>query len=283
MQIFEIFRKTKSQQTEATVPNFGQTNTGYAGVKMNAPTGTAKPVAQVQPTASQQPVAKSKGLAGTAYDLAHKAARDYINKKSNIPQSWMPGPEDEQFQTPNDAAPAAAPAVVPAGTTATNAVAKTPEQIRKEKQTAAATTAQQQMAGKPATQPAVTPKLSTAQINQAIGSIRTRDLLSVKKNVDAVLAQRQKAPAVPNAMSNMAGQLTTRPNVSSTGGTTVATPAGTIHRAKAPAIPAAPVPGARATKSTKVSAPPPAGAPTSAEYANLEQRLQQAAAKGRAK
>jgi hypothetical protein len=153
------------------------------------------------------------------------------------------------------------------------------------------TTAQQPVAAQPTAKPAaVEPSaqqsaVGVKQINQLIPSIRTRDLNSIKKNIDAVLTKRQKPAAPASAMSSMATQLTNKPVASSTGGKTTTTPTGLVHtgKAAAPAVPAAITPQWTGRKS-KVSAPPPAGAPTSAEYANLEQRLQQAmAAQGQAR
>jgi len=122
--------------------------------------------------------------------------------------------------------------------------------------------------------------VGVTQINQIIPKIRTRDLNSIKKNIDAVLAKRQKpgvtaAPA--SATANMASQLANKPVASSTGGKIATTPTGLVHTAKQPAQPIAAKSQYKGGQ-PKVSATPPAGAPTSAEYANLDQRLQQALA-----
>ena len=97
------------------------------------------------------------------------------------------------------------------------------------------------------------------------------------------LSQTTAAKAAPttsagaNAMSSTATQLTNRPTKSSTGGTVTKTPTGLVHTAKQPVLPPAAKPQYKG-RQTKVSATPPSGAPTSAEYANLEKRLQQAMA-----
>ena len=128
------------------------------------------------------------------------------------------------------------------------------------------------------------------QINQLIPKIRTRDLTSIKKNIDAVLTKRQSKVAAPSAMSSMASQLTSKPIKTSTGGSLQQTPTGSIHTAK-PAAKTAVAPAKKtvskktpAKKPTwtgrkqKVSTPPPSGAPTADEYANFEKKVQQALA-----
>lgn len=91
----------------------------------------------------------------------------------------------------------------------------------------------------------------------------------------AAAVTRTPAPA-PSAMAGMAKQLTAKPTQTKAGGTVTRTPTGVVHKAK----PVAPVATAKTYTGpkTKISAPPVAGAPTSAEYANLEKRLQQAMA-----
>jgi hypothetical protein len=83
------------------------------------------------------------------------------------------------------------------------------------------------------------------------------------------------APAA-NPMSSMVTQLTNKPVASSTGGKVTTTPTGLVHTAKVAQPTSAPA--QFKGRQPKVSATPPAGAPTSAEYANLEKRLQQAMA-----
>lgn len=152
--------------------------------------------------------------------------------------------------------------------------------------------------GKPKEQPTVTPGPVPgipADVNVPAYKRKGKQIAGINAPVAP-----PAAPAAPaDAMSNMAGQLTVKPTVSSTGGITTPTSTGLTHTAK-PAAPApvakAPAPVAKKTKTvarpkavtkaklTKVSAPPKPGAPTSAEYANLEKRLKQAlAAKGRVK
>lgn len=276
------------------------------------------------------------GLLSRAYELSKRQARNYMSKKTGLPAGMFRSKEeaekeDLQAAIQAEIAKRARQAnaklratqvqnalganpfddeqnnepVAPASTTTTTAATdanKTPEQIRIEKQKAAAALAQQQMSGQTANAPpaATVPKLSTTQINQAIAGIRTRDLQSIKKNIDTVLTNRQKTPAPgAGAMASMAGQLAAKPTATSTGGVARTTPTGVVHTAKpaaavAPAVRPASDPVAAAAnvmakqkakaKPTKVSAPPPSGAPTPAEYANLEKRLQQAMkAKGRVK
>jgi hypothetical protein len=184
----------------------------------------------------------------------------------------------------------------------------TPEQTRIAKQKQAAATAQKQMTTTPVTpstpvnynipayqrkantttasaavQPAASipasttvtqakPKVTTKQINQALDSIRTRDLVSIKQNIDKLLTSRQKKPvttAGTNAMSAMAGQLAKPSATSSTGGTTTTTGTGLVHKA------AVSQPTTANVKRSKVSAAK-AGAPTDAERAAFEKKLQQA-------
>jgi hypothetical protein len=122
-------------------------------------------------------------------------------------------------------APAAAPAAstggaaggtTPAQTGGAGEVAATDLLARAKQGTAQDPAAQQQAA--PAQQPAAqTPapaaspaggespaadqqsKIGVGQINKIIPTLRTRDLNSVKKNVDATLAKKQKQPAAPAA------------------------------------------------------------------------------------
>ena len=47
----------------------------------------------------------------------------------------------------------------------------------------------------PQSSPSPTPKITVAQINGTIPSLRTRDLQSIKKTVDAALAKKQPAAA----------------------------------------------------------------------------------------
>jgi len=110
------------------------------------------------------------------------------------------------------------------------------------------------------TQPSTTTKLTVGQINKALPLLRTRDLQSIKKNVDAVLAAKQRQPQVAatqptaakvkptgatgatGAFGAMASQLSSpdamtpstdsnAPRQSSSGGTITQTPTGTVHRA----------------------------------------------------
>jgi hypothetical protein len=85
-------------------------------------------------------------------------------------------------------------------------------------------------------------KVGVRQINKLIPTLRKRDLLSVKKNVDNTLAGKSStepasaeapANAGANAFGQMAGQLSgSNKSKSSTGGTTTKTPTGIVHTAK---------------------------------------------------
>ena len=82
-------------------------------------------------------------------------------------------------------------------------------------------------------------KVGVKQINKIIPTLRKRDLLSVKKNIDNTLAGRGSAPTATttpapgnNAFGQMAGQLSgSNASKSSTGGTTTTTPTGRVHTA----------------------------------------------------
>lgn len=80
--------------------------------------------------------------------------------------------------------------------------------------------------------------LGVKQINAIVPNLRTRDLNSVKNNIDKTLATRKGSSPVAktqaSAISNMAGQLSgTNPigksSTSSTGGSTMNTPSGRVH------------------------------------------------------
>jgi hypothetical protein len=109
-----------------------------------------------------------------------------------------------------------------------------------------AQTAQNQLAPNSVTQTAPeTPeqerqsKIGVKQINKIIPTLRKRDLLSVKKNIDNTLTSRGSATAATNtpapgnnAFGQMAGQLSgANTSKSSTGGTTTTTPTGRVHTA----------------------------------------------------
>ena len=85
-------------------------------------------------------------------------------------------------------------------------------------------------------------KVGVRQINKLIPTLRKRDLLSVKKNVDNTLAGKSSvepasaeapANAGANAFGQMASQLSgSNKSKSSTGGTTTKTPTGLVHSSK---------------------------------------------------
>lgn len=159
------------------------------------------------------------------------------------------------------------------GTTPTTATAgKTPEQTRIEKQKAAAAAAQQQMTG--ATTVAPTP----LQVGPGVRPQMTVSPSKVSFNTNLPTtgpAQIPAATSTANPMSSMVTQLTNKPVVSSTGGTIKQTPAGLVHTAKPAATTTPAVKSAPRTTAVKGDKP---GAPTPAEYAKLEKRIQQAKA-----
>lgn len=117
-------------------------------------------------------------------------------------------------------------------------------------------------------------KVGVGQINKIIPTLKTRDLTSIKKNVDAMIAKKQKAPAVdPNAagagaIGNVAKtiQANQPPETTSTGGSVQTTPTGRVNKASAtnlnqpqttpaaevPAAPGAEIPTAVPGKTVKV-------------------------------
>jgi hypothetical protein len=114
-------------------------------------------------------------------------------------------------------APAAAPATATAAPAGTTAPAASPEA-------------------------AAASKVGVRQINKIIPTLRKRDLLSVKKNVDNTLNSREggtassttaPADAGASAFGQMANTLSgANASKSSTGGTTTKTPTGLVHTAK---------------------------------------------------
>ena len=113
-------------------------------------------------------------------------------------------------------------------------------------------------------EPAASAKLTVGQINKALPPMRTRDLQSIKKTVDAVLTSKQKKPQVPatkappatvkpsagaGAFGAMASQLSpgsgieepvgaiNEPRSSSSGGTVTPTATGMVHRANPANLP----------------------------------------------
>lgn len=90
------------------------------------------------------------------------------------------------------------------------------------------------------TQQAQQSKLGVKQINAIVPKLRTRDLTSVKNNIDKTLATRKGSSSITkpttSAMGSMAGQLSGKNPIgkskkSSTGGRTMTTPTGKIHTA----------------------------------------------------
>ena len=159
-------------------------------------------------------------------------------------------------------------------------------------------TSQQSVQGQPAQQsnPAADQKstIGVKQINKIIPTLRKRDLLSVKKNIDNTLAGRSPsaaaaptasttaAPAAGNsAFGQMASQLKGSANSkSSTGGTTTKTPTGLVHTTKSK-VPAQQAVTPPATDNVvkmpkgKVRAAREGGV-TPEEQAKFDQRVQQA-------
>ena len=129
-------------------------------------------------------------------------------------------------------------------------------------------------------------KVGVRQINKLIPTLRKRDLLSVKKNVDNTLAGKSSiAPKDTggSAFGQMAGQLAGSNKKSSTGGTITKTPTGKIHTAK----PQQPPAQAKPEKDNIISMPKGKagkvrasreGGVTPEEQANFDRRVQQAMA-----
>ena len=178
--------------------------------------GVAKGIGAVSKGAS----AVAGGLAGV-WDQAKagfQAGRNAVNGVPNPQAATQP--------------PAAAPAApAQANAPAPDATAATPPPA----------------AAAPAAPPAETPqqiqqaKVGVGQINKIIPTLRKRDLESIKKNVDAMVAKKQKTPAVdPNAaaapaggagaMSQVANTLSNQ-GASSTGGQIQGNATGLTHTA----------------------------------------------------
>ena len=111
----------------------------------------------------------------------------------------------------NPPAATTAPAAAPAAPAKAGAAATAPAQANTPAPDATAATAPNATAA-PAAPPAETPqqaqaaKVGVGQINKIIPTLRTRDLTSIKKNVDTMIAKKQKTPAVdPNAAAAPAG------------------------------------------------------------------------------
>ena len=179
-------------------------------------------------------------------DPATAAMLDNQAKQQSTQQSTAPASTPATTTT---TAPASTPAAIAPATTAP--VAQSPEEIRKAKQAVAAKAAQDQMAGKPVTTTA--PAVTTTSAPPPVAT-------------------------PPNFNKGVSGY----------GKTTMNAPTGIPNIAK-PAIPATTAPVAQTSKTPKIAPaklPKTApvsdqikqskpGAPTSAEYANLEKRLQQ--------
>ena len=138
---------------------------------------------------------------------------------------------------------------------------------------------------------AATSKIGVRQINKIIPTLRKRDLLSVKKNVDNTLNGRSgttASTAAPvdagaSAFGQMANTLSgANTSKSSTGGTTTKTPTGRVHTAKPQAAAtAAPekdnIISMPKRKTSKVRASREGGV-TPEEQANFDRKVQQAMA-----
>jgi len=145
----------------------------------------------------------------------------------------------------NPPAATTAPAAAPAAPATAGAPATAPAQANSPAPDAPAATAPNATAA--AAPPAETPqqaqaaKVGVGQINKIIPTLRTRDLTSIKKNVDTMIAKKQKTPAVdPNAaaapaggagaMSQVANTLSNQ-GASSTGGQVQGNATGLTHTA----------------------------------------------------
>jgi len=130
-------------------------------------------------------------------------------------------------------------------------------------------------------------KVGVRQINKLIPTLRKRDLISVKKNVDNTLAGKSSIElAEPtntgaNAFGQMAGQLSgSNKTKSSTGGTTTKTTTGLVHNAKPkaePQIAAAPKDNTIKMPKGKVRASREGGV-TPEEQAKFDEKVRQAMA-----
>ena len=130
-------------------------------------------------------------------------------------------------------------------------------------------------------------KVGVRQINKLIPTLRKRDLISVKKNVDNTLAGKSSIePSEPtntgaNAFGQMAGQLSgSNKTKSSTGGTTTKTTTGLVHSAKPkaePQIAAAPKDNTIKMPKGKVRASREGGV-TPEEQAKFDEKVRQAMA-----
>lgn len=154
----------------------------------------------------------------------------------------------------------------------------------------------------PAPAPTVSPeaerqsKVGVREINKIIPTLRKRDLLSVKKNIDNTLAGRgatttaattaaTSAPAAGNnAFGQMAGQLSgSNTKKSSTGGSTTTTPTGVVHTANQKTPPPSAPPASSPVDNTirmpkgKVRAAREGGV-TPEEQAKFDERVKQAMA-----
>ena len=138
---------------------------------------------------------------------------------------------------------------------------------------------------------AATSKIGVRQINKIIPTLRKRDLLSVKKNVDNTLNGRggtTASTAAPvdagaSAFGQMANTLSgANTSKSSTGGTTTKTPTGRIHTAKPQAAAAAAPEKDNVIKMPKGKAgrvrASREGGVTPEEQANFDRKVQQAMA-----
>lgn len=248
--------------------NTGQLNTTTKTVSQ-APKTTQPNVTTALPTTQTQPT-----MATTSTGTSGAAQSAPVNY--NIPAYQRKGQ--------------AAPVTVPAPAAKSQPVNyNVPAYQRKAQATSAAqpaTATSTPSTAAAATSKPAAPKLTTGQINQALATIRTRDLLSIKKTIDSTLAARQKTKAstATGAMSSMASQLAASPVASSTGGRTTSTATGLVHQAAPtvattqPTATAAPKATVPAAKTSNVSATK-AGAPTDAERAAFEKKLQQAMAR----
>jgi hypothetical protein len=133
-------------------------------------------------------------------------------------------------------------------------------------------------------------KVGVRQINKLIPTLRKRDLLSVKKNVDNTLAGRGgSATAAPtpgnSAFGQMANQLSSpKTSTSSTGGTTTTTPTGKVHTAAKTRVPSQTTETPPAAKNNVVKMPKgkvraaKEGGVTPEEQAKFDEKVRQAMA-----
>lgn len=133
---------------------------------------------------------------------------------SGIKQGYQQGRADPQQQAQGGTAPGSAQSTPAASASGSAAPA---QQAAPAQSTASPAPAQQTStpsgttAASPAPAQPATPTVTVSQINKAIPSLRTRDLQSVKKNVDATIAKKSGGRPAPAQPANRAPNLQVQP------------------------------------------------------------------------